>query len=389
MTNTWWVLLLSPGWKWLPDGSALLFSRDIQGTFMVDVAGTRMRKIPSTTWNKNVMIGTKDRYGFMSAALSPDGSGVAYVAYTGRPPHHSEIRIADLEGSDVISVDHDDYYNLYPAWSPDGSQIAYVSAYRLTIVDADGANERRFEQAKTSYLPTWSPDGNWIAFVGSLHTQGEMSAYASYHNVLTLARPDGSGLTTLEGVAGVSHENQTERAIANSYIVVLGSLASMPAWSPDGSQLAFFQVEEGSVALYTVELAAALAERPIEARKLLSVDIEIVPRPLDQEYLWYKTVSWSPDGTALLFTSEHLQGHVVSVADGSVIADVGPGWAAWSPDGARIVVVTSSSVHFTRNGREYDPALRDVLYTMARDGTDRQVLVRGNLEQFVAARSDE
>ncbi len=372
---------------WLPDGSAILFSRGIQGTFLVDVAGTRMRKIPGTTWEKDAVTGTWDRFGSMSAALSPDGSRVAYVAYVGRPGSASEIMIADLEGSDVTTINHDGG-NLSPKWSPDGNRIAYLSGQALTIVDADGSNERTLVHVGNSYLPVWSPDGRWIAFVGYQKTRGAMEKRAYLHAVLTLVRPDSSGLTTLEAVGGVSHKNQTERAIANSSLIVLGSLASMPAWSPDGSRIAFFQVEEGSVALYTVELASALAEGPIEARNLLSVDIEIVPRPLDQEYLWYKTLSWSPDGTALLFASEHTQGHVVSVADGRVIADVGPGWAAWSPDGARIAVVTSISTHFTGYGlssQEALPDLRDVLYTMAQDGTDKQVLVRGNLDQFVAA----
>ena len=147
----------------------------------------------------------------------------------------------------------------------------------------------------------------------------------------------------LEAVGGVSYENQKEPAITktSSGLTVLGALASMPAWSPDGSQIAFFQVEEGSVVLYTLELAAALERRQGEARKVLSMTERVCQLRRSRNWIWYETLSWSPDGTALLFTSEHMQGHVVSVADGSVIADVEPGWAAWSPDGARIAVVTS------------------------------------------------
>ena len=375
--------------EWLPDGSALLFSRGIQGTFMVDVAGTRMRKIPSTTWNKNVMIGTKDRYGFMSAALSPDGSGVAYVAHTGKPGNHSEIRTADFEGSDSNKISLNDRYNVCPAWSPNGSQIAFLRNWQLTVVDADGSNQRTIEQTQSSYPPVWSPEGSWIATIRSLQTQGEISEYISYYYVLTLVRPDGSGLTTLEAVGGVSYENQKEPAVTKttSGLTVLGALASMPAWSPDGSQIAFFQVEEGSVVLYTLELAAALERRQGEARKVLSIDGESLPNSVGVTKLLYETLSWSPDGTALLFVSdsEHIQGHVVSVVDGNVIADVGPGWAAWSPDGTRIAVVTSIEVHYTKSRTKADPDLRDVLYTMAQDGTDKRVLVRGNLFRFVAA----
>ena len=367
---------------WLPDGSAILFSSYTQGTFVVDVAGTSLQQIPRTTLIENEVPVNKSRRGNMSAALSPDGSRVAYVKMVG---YYPTITIADLEGTDEIRFTHTFDLNHSPVWSPDGSRIAYVSDGNLTIADADGSNERWFEQASTPYPPRWSPDGRWIALIGSVQTRGDMEEWSYYHPVVTLVRTDGSALTTLEAVAGVSYEDQKEPAIANSYLIVLGSLASVPAWSPDGSRIAFFQVEEGSLALYTVELASALKEGPIEARKLLSMDIEIVPHPLVQERIWYKTLSWSPDGTALLYASERVPGRIVSVEDGSVIADVEPGWAAWSPDGARIAVVTSGSEYETENGK----ALLEMLYTMARDGTDKQVLVRGNLERFVAARSDE
>ena len=365
---------------WLPDGSAILFSRYTQGTFVVDVAGTRLQQIPESKLNGDEVPVNKSGRGNMSAALSPDGSRVAYVGMVG---YYPTITIAALDGMDETRFTHALDLNHSPVWSPDGSQIAYVSDGSLTIADADGSNERLFEQAGTAYPPRWSPDGRWIALIGSVQTRGGM-VERSHYEVVTLVRTDGSGLTTLEAVGGVSHENQREPAIPRSYLTVLGSLASMPAWSPDGSQIAFFQAEQGSVVLYTVALSAALQERPIEARKVLSIDIESVPDPLAQEWIWYTTLSWSPDGTALLFASEHTHGHVVSVADGSVLANVGPGWAAWSPDGTRIAVVTSGGEYETENGK----ALHEVLYTMARDGTDKQVLVRGDLERFVAARAE-
>ena len=386
---------------WLPDGSAILFSRDAQGTFVVDIAGTRLQQIPNSTLNGNVVPVNKNERGNMSAALSPDGSRVAYVGMVG---YYPTITTADLEEMGVIQFAYasNSLFNLSPAWSPDGSLIAYLSDWSLTVADADGTNQRTFEQTQSSHAPVWSPDGSWIALVTRPSLQGrvafvtrgnpqglEVTEWELGARPLALVRPDGSGLKRLGAIAGVSHEYQKEHAIAKRGLTVLGALASVPAWAPDGSQIAFFQIEKGSVALYTVELASALAEGPIEARKLLSIDGDSLPSSLGGSELLYTTLSWSPDGTALLFASEHTQGHVVSVTDGSVVADVGPGWAAWSPDGARIAVVTSLSVHSTRNGKDYEPAMRDVLYTMARDGTDKRVLVRGNLEQFVAARSDE
>ena len=116
---------------WLPDGSAILFSRDVQGTFLVDVAGTRLRKIPGTMWKKSVAPGNKQNLGAMYAALSPDGSRVAYVGLVGNYP---VIRTADLDRVHSTTLTRRPFENgiLYPVWSPDGSQIAFLTDWRLT-----------------------------------------------------------------------------------------------------------------------------------------------------------------------------------------------------------------------------------------------------------------
>ena len=54
----------------------------------------------------------------------------------------------------------------------------------------------------------------------------------------------------------------------------------------------------------------------------------------------------------------------------------GVGGAAWSPDGSRI------AFHVTSNNPNV------VLHTMARDGSDKRVLVRGSYERLVAEHSD-
>lgn len=71
--------------------------------------------------------------------------------------------------------------------------------------------------------------------------------------------------------------------------------------------------------------------------------------------------------------NERVTGQVVSMEDGSILADFEGVFAEWSPDGSRIAVITEPST-----GEIYD-----VLYVIARDGTDRQVLLRGSATEMV------
>ena len=103
-------------------------------------------------------------------------------------------------------------------------------------------------------------------------------------------------------------------------------------------------------------------------------------RPLSLEIVqgWSVQLAWSPDG------SEILVGRVVVRVDGSgsrVLAEPDSKWGwgarAWSPDGSRI------AFHYSLS---YNSDI--VLYTLARDGSDPRVLVRGTLERLVAENSD-
>ncbi len=107
-----------------------------------------------------------------------------------------------------------------PVWSPDGSKIAYArssigggQSADLMIVDSDGSNTTlvtQIPQFRESL--TWSPDEARIAFVSDLEIQ--------------TVRPDGSDLVRL----GVLED----------------SVDTVPAWSADGSMIAFGCDNRGS-----------------------------------------------------------------------------------------------------------------------------------------------
>lgn len=113
-----------------------------------------------------------ERYGDeWAAAVSPDGSAVAF-AFTPRDDLlRSEIRVADVASGAVRALTGAAALaDRSPAWSPDGQTIAFCSErsgwYELHVVAADGSGERQLTHAAADLSePCWHPDGSRLVAV--------------------------------------------------------------------------------------------------------------------------------------------------------------------------------------------------------------------------------
>ena len=347
---------------WTPNGKHIIFSRGSQGIYMVDVAGSALQAIP-----ENGPMGTASSPGYALPALSPDGTWVAFVARLGA--QSVAIMVSALDGTGVRRLTHDEKFNTHSAWSPDGEEIAYIADGKLTVMRADGTNARelvRSVYARAAAL-AWSPHGSRIAFVGVQNDP-------EHANAVFTVRPDGTEMTNL------------------------GATLSVPSWSPDGSRIAFLIPGDGrEVSLYTLDSVGT------DPQKVWSLGQTNVRQAWSLVHTgrWFDNLSWSPDGSAILYVSNNGEIEVVSLdyanemlrfqfgdtADNTPVEELSGGtlvrasgrWAAWSPDGSRIAILSS----LYQDGRSVTAHLEE-LYTMARDGALERVLVQRDDTRLVA-----
>jgi Tol biopolymer transport system component len=162
--------------------------------------------------------------------------------------------------------------NRHPALSPDGTRIAFSSRregkFSIYVVGVDGQDLRRVTDGFGGDTePAWSPDGTRIAFVrGYDGTSGGYANLGSCSSEIYVVNEDGSGERLLTDGGGTD-----------------------PAWSPDGTRIAFSSFRDGNYEIYT------MASDGSSVKRLTYTD-------------WAEgEPAWSPDGTRIAYAGHLLQ----------------------------------------------------------------------------------
>ena len=182
------------------------------------------------------------------------------VAFASNRDGNWDIWTMNPDGSDPVNLTKDAAHDLHPAWSPTGEQILFVSFREegkessLYLMDAEGNNIRKVLDNWYSRSPaTWSPDGKQIASVrdGVLY-------------IITL-------------------DDQSAVPVAETGFGSVGD----PAWSPDGTEIAFIYLwrKQG----YELRLLDVQTLK----QKVVLAQLETYP------YKSYPT--WSPNGDQIAF----------------------------------------------------------------------------------------
>jgi Tol biopolymer transport system component len=205
---------------------------------------------------------------------SPDGSRIAF------PWGEALIRVVNADGTGVVrSVSCERPAcegDRNPSWSPDGDRLAFSrfdgQRDSLWVGNADGAAAKPLDQEFVTIAHVaWAPDGTVIAVLGFAGPGPEVGPYRVY-----LVDPESGQIV---GTVG-----------APSGLEFAGTIS----WSPDGQWLAFDAIGEGG----TLDVAGVYVMRAdgTEVRLLTAC-------PLDGSHLCTdQHPAWSPDGSQIAFT---------------------------------------------------------------------------------------
>jgi CubicO group peptidase (beta-lactamase class C family) len=224
-----------------------------------------------------------------------------------------------------------------------------IPAGALYVAGADGRGRRAIVQEApyAPWGPAWSPDGRYVVFsrgVWGPEQPGRAVAElyiadADGGNLRQLTRngrsnflpawsPDGSKIAYISGGSGwETHEIYVINAdgSGDTNLTVNAAQEYGVAWSRDGSKLAFGSKRDGEMRVYTMNPDGSQQQSlPIPAAG--------------------QAPSWSPDGRQIVYTvqSDDNSDIYLMDADGGNqrLLVGGPAWeylASWSPDGQRIV----------------------------------------------------
>ena len=140
-----------------------------------------------------------ERYGDeWGAAVSPDGTAVAF-AFTPRDDLlRTEIRVADVATGAVHALTGTPRLaDRSAAWSPDGATIAFTSErsgwYELHLVGADGSGERQLTHAEADLgEPAWHPDGSRLVAIRCRRNRFDLVIVDAASGELTVVAEGGS-----------------------------------------------------------------------------------------------------------------------------------------------------------------------------------------------------
>ena len=253
------VILNATDPAWTADGHSLIYENYADGEIWTcGVSGENPRLLVQMGPDE---VATELR-------TSPDGKMIAMAVRSAGGGPTGKLGIADLSAGKVRLLTQDSATTLSPAWSPDSRFIYFASSRGGTLnvwkIGADGNGLRQITAgAGDDTELDVSSDGKRLVFatmrlnIGLSQFDTQVKAGESGIKVLTSdpARnefgpaysPDGTHLAFFTNLKGVEHESigMADASGANATQLVRDNRTNLfPRWSPDGNRIVYFSFDD-------------------------------------------------------------------------------------------------------------------------------------------------
>ena len=284
--------------------------------------------------------------GLLLATACGDGDG------SGDSTPEATAPVAATATSEVIAPTEE------PTEPAAAERIAFTSDRdgndEIYVMNADGSGVTRVtDNPAADSEPTWSPDGTKIAFTTNRDDPDPSTCADSFpfcETQIYVMDADGSNQTRISNIPGEQ--------------------AASPAWSHDGSRIAFAAIREGIGSISTMNPDGSGVTRVTDNPPESIIESDFNP-------------AWSPDDLQLVFAGlpRSRRGHTAiftSDVDGSRLSRITipegmifnfDGDPTWSPDGSRIAYSTGDP-----GGDPEPPAI----FIMNADGSSQTPITDGS-----------
>jgi dipeptidyl aminopeptidase/acylaminoacyl peptidase len=236
-------------------------------------------------------------------AVSPDGAWVAYVVTSNdrdKDEPRSAVWMVSWDGKQRLALSNPASGTHAPRWSPDGRYLSFLSSAGDAAGEVLMLLDRRGGEARSVYLAKgavgdyrWSPDGSRLVLALKTASDAEKTPHPIVVDDLHFKQDEDGYLGVGSGGHLFLFDLAAEKAVALTDDAA--SDDELPAWSPDGRQIAFVRTHspgvdpDGREDIEVIDVPAAVSagETAPQAAPHLLV------RPFAPNA---QQLAWSPDG---------------------------------------------------------------------------------------------